>query len=110
MTEFAVDTAIRSDRRSPFRWVLSHVLRHKVFLITMFVGAFFNAVLAALVPIFVGIAFNAALETPADVEMIGLAALGIVVSQLVRGVVHVGRNFSSEVVGQRLERVTRHEW
>ena len=109
MTEFAVDTAIRSDRRSPFRWVLSHVLRHKVFLITMFVGAFFNAVLAALVPIFVGIAFNAALETPADVEMIGLAALGIVVSQLVRGVVHVGRNFSSEVVGQRLERDTRHE-
>ncbi len=109
MTEFAVDTAIYSDRRSPLRWVVSHVLRHRLYLISMFVGAFLNAGLASLVPIFIGMAFDAALATPADVDMIGLAALGIVVSQLVRAVVHVARNFSSEVVGQRLERDTRHE-
>jgi len=109
MTEFAVDTAIRSDRRSPLRWIVSHVLRHKLFLITMFIGAFVNAAMASLVPILIGIAFDAALETPADVERIGLMALAIVVSQVARAVVHVGRNFSSEIVGQRLERDTRHE-
>lgn len=109
MTEFAVDTAIHSDRRTPLRWVVSHVLRHKPFVIFMFIGAFVNAALASVVPIFVGIAFDAALASPADVELIGYAALGVLVSQLARAIVHVARNFSSEVVGQRLERDTRHE-
>lgn len=109
MTEFAVDTSINSDRRSPLRWVVSHVLRHKASLTFMFLGAFANAALASIVPILIGIAFDAALASPADVETIGLAALGVVISQLVRAVVHMGRNFSSEVVGQRLERDTRHE-
>ena len=109
MTEFAVDTSIHSDRRSPLRWVISHVLRHKVYLILMFIGAFLNAALASVVPILIGVAFDAALASPADLRTIGLAALGIVISQLVRAVVHVSRNFSSEIVGQRLERDTRHE-
>ncbi|MFW6097630.1 MAG: ABC transporter ATP-binding protein [Chloroflexota bacterium] len=109
MTEFAVETNIQSDRRSPLRWVVSHILRHKVFLTLMFVGAFINAALASVVPIFIGIAFDAALASPADVELIGVAALGVVISQVSRAVVHLARNFSSEVVGQRLERDTRHE-
>lgn len=109
MTEFAVDTDIRSDRRTPLRWVVSHILRHKVFLSLMFIGAFVNAALASVVPILIGIAFDAALASPADVELIGVAALGVVISQVSRAVVHLARNFSSEVVGQRLERDTRHE-
>lgn len=109
MTEFAVDTEIRSDRRSPLRWVISHILRHKVFLFLMFAGAFINAALASVVPIFTGMAFDAAVASPADLGVIGYAALGVVISQLARAIVHVARNFSSEVVGQRLERDTRHE-
>lgn len=109
MTEFAVDTSIYSDRRTPLRWVISHVLRHKIFLLLIFIGAFVNAALASLVPILIGIAFDAALASPPDVAGIAQAALGILVSQLARAVVHIGRNFSSEVIGQRLERDTRHE-
>lgn len=109
MTEFAVETAIHSDRRSALRWIASHVLRHKIFIILMLIGATGNAALAAVVPVFIGNAFDAALESPADVSTIGLMALGIVVSQIVRSILQLGRNFSSEVIGQRLERDTRHE-
>lgn len=109
MTEFAVKTTISSDRRSPVRWIASHVVRHKLFIFLLVLGAFGNAALAAVVPVLIGIAFEAALATPADMRTIGLAALGIIGSQLVRAVLQLGRNFSSEVIGQRLERDTRHE-
>jgi ATP-binding cassette subfamily B protein len=108
-SEFAVATSFDSDRRSTRRWITSHIWRHKLLLLTMFVGAFGNAALAALVPILIGRAFNAAVATPADAAAIGLAAVGIVVSQAVRAVLQLGRNFSSEVIGQRLERDTREE-
>ncbi len=106
-TEFAITRPYESDLRTPMRWILSHVLRHKLLILGLFVGAFGNAALAAVVPVLTGRAFDAALATPADTRTIGLAALGIVVSQLVRSVLQLGRNFSSEVIGQRLERDTR---
>ncbi|MGW8318662.1 MAG: ABC transporter ATP-binding protein [Candidatus Promineifilaceae bacterium] len=108
-SEFAVATGFHSDRRSARRWIASHIWRHKLLLLGMFVGAFGNAALAAVVPILIGRAFNAAMATPADAAAIGLAAVGIVVSQAVRAVLQLGRNFSSEVIGQRLERDTREE-
>ena len=45
----------------------------------MFIGAFGNAALAAAVPVLIGTAFNAALETPADLRMIGWMAISVVV-------------------------------
>jgi ATP-binding cassette subfamily B protein len=108
-SEFAITTSFQSDRRSPLRWVLSHVLRNKLFILTMFLGAFGNAALAALVPVYIGRAFDAAVATPANVAGIGWAALGVVISQSVRAFLQLGRNFSSEIIGQRLERDTRDE-
>lgn len=108
-SEFAVSTANYSDRRSPIRWLLSHLVRQKLFIGTMFLGAFGNAALAAVVPILIGLAFNAALTTPPDLRLIGLVAVGIVGSQAVRSILQLGRNFSSELIGQRLERDTREE-
>ncbi len=75
----------------------------------MFVGAFGNAALAAVVPVLIGRAFDAALASPADLRTIGLMALGVVASQSVRAVLQLGRNFSSAVMGERLERDMRDE-
>ncbi|MCP4417548.1 MAG: ABC transporter ATP-binding protein [Chloroflexi bacterium] len=75
----------------------------------MFVGAFGNAALAALVPVLIGIAFDAALKSPADMTTIGRVALGVILSQSVRAVLQLGRNFSSAVMGERLERDMREE-
>ncbi|RMG99188.1 MAG: ABC transporter ATP-binding protein [Chloroflexi bacterium] len=72
-------------------------------------GAFGNAALAAVVPVLIGVAFDAALASPANLRMIGWVAVGIVVSQAVRAVLQFGRNFSSAVIGERLERDMREE-
>ncbi len=91
------------------RWILSHAQRHWVFILGMLFGAFSNAALAAVVPVLTGRAFNAVLASPADLRGLGVAAGLIAGSQLLRGVLQLVRNFSSEVIGQRVERDTRDE-
>jgi len=75
----------------------------------MLIGAAGNAGLAALVPILVGRAFNAILETPPNVEPLAGIALAIAASQVLRGALQLARNFSAELIGQRLERDIRDE-
>ncbi len=109
VSEFAVPLHYRSDRRSPLRWVLAHAGRHKWVIFMLVIGAIGNAVLAAAPAQAAGAAFNAMLQSPPDFGTLGWAAVWIVVSQLVRGVLQLGRNFGSEILGQRLERDTRAE-
>ena len=107
--EFSVQGAFQGDRRSPLRWAWSHAARHKWPLFWLFSGAFTNAAFAAIVPVFIGIAFNAVLQSPPDYATVGWMALWIFVTQVVRAAWQMGRNFGSEVIGQRLERDARTE-
>lgn len=75
----------------------------------VFVGAFGNAALAAAVPLFIGQAFNLILNTPGVTQGLVRIALLIVLTQAVRGVLQLGRNFGAELLGQRLERDIRAE-
>jgi ATP-binding cassette subfamily B protein len=109
VSEFAVSHIFKSDLRSPRRWVLSHAWRHKWVIAMMIAGAFGNAALAAVPPMLIGVAFNAMQKSPPDYAALTSAAIWIVVSQVVRGVLQLGRNFGSEMIGQRLERDTRAE-
>src|SRR5262245_34255624 len=103
-SEFAVQLQYQSDRRSPARWVLFHAWRHKGIILMLVLGALGNAVLAAVVPQMIGNAFNAMLAPSPAFEVLRGAAFWIIISQLVRAVLQLGRNFGSEIIGQRLER------
>jgi ATP-binding cassette subfamily B protein len=107
--EFTVNHAFTADRRSPLRWVFSHVLRHKLVVAMFLFGAFGNAAMAAAPPLLVGSAFNSLLADPRNLRPLLMAAIWIVATQLVRGVIQFGRNFGSELVAQRLERDVRDE-
>ncbi len=109
MGEFAIQIAKPTNRRSPGRWVLSHAARHWLLFIVMLVGSFGNAALAAVMPILIGMAFDAALATPPNLNTIGAAALGVIISQVVRSFLQLGRNFASAVIGERIERDSRQE-
>lgn len=109
MSEFAVNSSPTPYYSTSQRWVLAHAARHKLLFLGMFLGAFGNAGLAALVPVLIGIAFDAALADPANLRTIGFVALGVVASQAIRAVLQLGRNFSSAVIGERLERDIRAE-
>ena len=109
MSEFAVDLQQESNRGSPRRWILSHLGRHGWLFVGMFIGAFGNAALAAAMPIFIGIAFDAALADPPQFDRVAQAAVVVLVSQVTRSVLQLGRNFASSVIGERVERDTRQE-
>ena len=98
--EFTVTRPWQSDRRGPARWILSHA--------GVFIGAFGNAIGAAMVPMFIGQGFDTVVET-GDVGALGRIALVLIGSQVVRGLLMLGRNFCSEIIGQRVERDTRDE-
>ena len=109
ITEFVATEVVSGDRRSPLRWVLSHALRHKGPMFWLVSGAFGNAALAAAVPLLIGVGFKAILATPPDYRTLGWVVAWILLTQTVRSVWQLGRNFSAEVIGQRLERDARAE-
>ncbi len=73
------------------------------------VGAIGNAVFASIVPVLVGEGFNILTSESQDLSRLGSIALIIVGSQVVRGILQLGRNFGSEWLGQRIERDVRSE-
>jgi ATP-binding cassette, subfamily B, bacterial len=97
------------NHTSAIRWVFSHVIRHNWVIVMVFLGAFGNAALAALVPVLVGDAFNAMLQPIPDTRALIPLALLIGGTQVVRGVLQLGRNFGAELLGQRLEAEIRDE-
>ena len=109
LTEFAVESVRTSDQSSATRWVRSHLFRHKLLILGVFIGAFGNAALAAVIPVLTGVAFNGILAEPPDVTLLGWVAAGVIISQIVRSFLQLGRNFSSAVMGERLERDMRQE-
>jgi ATP-binding cassette, subfamily B, bacterial len=97
------------DRTGPVRWIWSHARRHGWIILMMIVGATGNAGLAAVVPVLTGNAFNAMLEPVPDTGVLLPLALIIGISQVIRGILQLGRNFGAELLAQKLERQVRDE-
>ena len=109
-SEFTVQQDWQVDRRGPARWILSHALQHKPFILGIFAGALGNALLAAVLPLSVGRAFDAVTATPPDLSGLMTAAVLLTISQVVRGLLlQLARNWSAEMLGQRMERDIRDE-
>jgi ATP-binding cassette subfamily B protein len=107
--EFTLPEEHSTNRSGPVRWLISHTLRYWPLSITLLGGAISNAALAAVVPILIGQAFDAILASPPDTTALLSIALTIAGTQVLRGVLQFGRNFSAELFGQRLERDIRDE-
>ncbi len=75
----------------------------------MFIGAVGNAALSAYVPVLTGDAFNAMLKVPPETKVLLPLALLMGGSQLLRGILMLGRNFGAEFLAQRVERDVRDE-
>jgi ATP-binding cassette, subfamily B, bacterial len=105
--EFTVAGAYVSDRRSPVRWIISHVLRNKLYL-AGFVGCTLLAsILTSATPLLIGSAFDRVLA--GDGSRLGLISLAILGIVLLRGVVDLAGRLAVEVVSKRLARDAREE-
>ena len=107
--EFRVADEYQYDRSTPVRWVISHLLRYKSFLVSFVLASIVTNVLFSAVPALTGLAFDEVLKPEPSSEQllaIALAILGIV---LIRGVADMINALSIETLGQRLERDARDE-
>ncbi len=107
--EFRVAGARSFDRRSPLRWVLSHLVRFWPLLLLFFAASTLTSVLFATVPRLTGVAFDVVLQSDPDVRRLLVLALAILGIVLLRGVLDLTASFSVETLGQRLERNARDE-
>ena len=107
--EFRVAGAHTFDRRSPLRWVLSHLLRFWPLLLLFFAASTLTSVLFASVPRLTGLAFDVVLQSDPDVQRLLSLALLILAVVLLRGLLDLTASFSVETLGQRLERDARDE-
>jgi ATP-binding cassette subfamily B protein len=107
--EFTLHRKNKFDQSSTTRWILSHVRPYWAIILMIFAGAIGNAVLAVVVPVLTGDAFNAMLEPQPDTSVLLPLALIIGVSQVIRGVLQLGRNFGAELMAQNMERDIRDE-
>jgi ATP-binding cassette subfamily B protein len=107
--EFTLYRKHTFTRTSAARWVWSHARRYSWIIVMMVIGAAGNAGLAAVVPVLTGDAFTAMLKPTPDTSVLLPLALIIGGSQIVRGILQLGRNFGAELMAQHMERDIRDE-
>ncbi|HRJ58884.1 MAG TPA: ABC transporter ATP-binding protein [Anaerolineales bacterium] len=107
--EFTLHRKNKFDHSSSLAWIMSHITPYWWIVVMIFAGAIGNAVLAVVVPVLTGDAFNAMLESPPDTSVLLPLALTIGISQVIRGVLQLGRNFGAELMAQKIERDIRDE-
>jgi ATP-binding cassette subfamily B protein len=107
--EFTLHRKYTYDRTAPIKWIASHVRPYWWIVIMLVIGAIGNAALAAYVPVLTGDAFNAMTLPKPDTSVLLPLAITIGLSQIIRGVLQLGRNFGAELLAQRMERDIRDE-
>jgi len=107
--EFTITRQRTFNRSGPVRWIAHHLLPYWYLVLVMLLGAFGNAALAAVVPVYIGRAFDLMLSPRPDLKALAGLAVFVALSQVVRGVLQLGRNFGAELIGQRMERDIRDE-
>jgi len=109
MQEFGVAGAFPYDRRSPVRWIVSHLLRNRRWLAFFVVGTILSNAVNGGVPLLVGRAFNSILQPATARDQLPLIALEILGLVLLRAAFDLVGRFSAEIMGKRFKRDAREE-
>ena len=108
-SEFSVEHEYVYNRSGPVRWIVSHVLRYKLFLGMFLLAVTLTNVLFSAVPRLTGLAFDVVLQPDPSAQRLFTIAAIILGAVLIRGIIDLVNSFSIETLGQRLERDTREE-
>ncbi len=105
--EFTVAGAFVSDRRTPVRWIISHVVHNRFFLTIFISFTLLASILTSSTSVLTGQAFDEVLG--GDGDRLGIIALSILGVVLLRGVIDLTAQLAVEVLGRRLARDARDE-
>ena len=107
--EFTITGTHIYNRSGPVRWIISHMLRNKLFLFTSIILTITSMILSSVVAIRTGAAFNAVLAPHPDQGSLLSIALTILALVICSGAADLTARLSSEVLGKRLKRDSRDE-
>jgi ATP-binding cassette subfamily B protein len=107
--EFTIAGAHSFDRRTPLRWILSHVGRYKLLAALFLLGIIVTQALFAAVPRLTGLAFDLVLQPQPNGGRLLTIAGTMLVILVIRVVFDLSAFFSIETLGQRMERDAREE-
>ena len=106
--EFTSATAYHYDRRSPLRWIVSHIWRYPYLPLTALAGFVTGSTLYSFALIQVGVAFDLIVSHP-DLGALLTLALLIVAARVGNGLTGLLAWYATEFTAQRLERDARDE-
>lgn len=110
MQEFHVSGSYEYNRSTPVRWIVSHIGRHRWFMLAYVTGVLIANGANVFVPVLTGEAFDAVvtpdLEGGRSLVTIVSLILGIVIA---RGIADISGQYAMEVIAKRLERDARDE-
>ena len=108
-SEFRIENEYRYNRKGPARWILSHVFRYPWLPIVVTVTAVINNFAYAYNQVIIGEAFDL-ITSPnwaaQALVLLALAAFAVAATQALMG---LARNWTNEILAQRMERDTRDE-
>jgi ATP-binding cassette subfamily B protein len=108
--EFTVEGDASYDHRSPVRWIISHLVHLKGWMLLFLVTGVLTEFVNALIPGYTGQAFDV-VAGGGDSRRDELARIAVILLAIVivRGIVDFVARFAIEVVAKRLERDAREE-
>ena len=107
--EFQIENEYRYNRRGPLRWVFSHMLRYPILPLALVICAVANNFAYSTIQIFVGRAFDVIRIQGFEMAAVLVPVFGIMASAAGQGLTGILRNFSVELLAQKIERNSREE-
>jgi ATP-binding cassette subfamily B protein len=108
LREFHVEYIHAYDRKSPIRWILSHLLRYPHLPLLMVFASVVNNTAYGNIQLYIGKSFDQVLKGPTGALL--PLILMIVLSAVLQGLTGLVRNYSVETLAQRIERDCREEY
>jgi ATP-binding cassette subfamily B protein len=108
--EFTVADEYQYSTVSPTRWIVSHLIRYKFFLLVFLItAALANVLINACIPLLTGAAFDAVLHGEAGRGRLVVIVFGLLAVVLFGGVIDLCARLSAEILGKRFARDARNE-
>lgn len=107
--EFQVDKEYRYKRKSPIRWIFSHIWRYPHLPLLLILSAVINNFAYSYIQVSVGKAFDVISKSGFQMAALSIPVIIILISALGEGFSGILRNFSGEFLAQKVERDSREE-
>jgi ATP-binding cassette subfamily B protein len=107
--EFQIENEYQYNRRGPIRWILSHMLRYPILPLALVLCAVANNFAYSTIQVFVGRAFDVIRVQGFQMFDLLLPVFAIMASAAGQGLTGILRNFSVELLAQKIEKNSREE-